>query len=445
MRTECTNCHQHYDVEEEYLGQAVECLQCGATFVVESSGRTKRDGLVEQLKEKRKIYCDKCGAQNVGGSCFCRSCGAEMLTQSEYPVLEMWKSHLGMAILGVICNFLLSSLFAAVYGGYALRGKVVFFEVVIVILFIIFQFIYLLKIFPSYFTQKPKLIGNKKISFLNFFFGVLFFGVGGLIFGLILQNNLKKKEKGTAHIVCVISQVVMIIFSFLVVSNDVKPESEYNRGRRYFAGQGVEQNCKEGVRCFYNATKKGYADAQNELTLLRPMQKSAVIVTDQADPAPYHNDVLKAQAAKARAYDEAARAEYEASRRTQRPMPYEEAFNRWYNNSPDRVEHYTQEELAEHAKNYKGLGTRVTGVGEEPNAARDYAQDVLNRTHAYEKSFKRQFDNAGRWLRRRVNPSYYGDSIGARAKRRDLEIITSNAKRKYSAEMDAIRNQLNYM
>lgn len=35
MRTECPHCGQHYDVDQEYIDQIVECTSCGQEFVVE--------------------------------------------------------------------------------------------------------------------------------------------------------------------------------------------------------------------------------------------------------------------------------------------------------------------------------------------------------------------------------------------------------------------------
>ncbi len=76
MKTECTNCHQHYEVEDEYIGQEVECTQCGATFVVKAHRVANK--IAPFGRTKAKTYCAKCGAPNVVSSQFCASCGAGM-------------------------------------------------------------------------------------------------------------------------------------------------------------------------------------------------------------------------------------------------------------------------------------------------------------------------------------------------------------------------------
>ncbi len=75
MRTECTNCHQQYDVEEEYLGREVVCQQCGETFVIRASDGIKKFISSERVKEGRKIYCNNCGTELNVGAKFCIECG----------------------------------------------------------------------------------------------------------------------------------------------------------------------------------------------------------------------------------------------------------------------------------------------------------------------------------------------------------------------------------
>ncbi len=41
MKTECSKCHQHYEVEDEYLNETVECPQCGGSFVVKPREPTR--------------------------------------------------------------------------------------------------------------------------------------------------------------------------------------------------------------------------------------------------------------------------------------------------------------------------------------------------------------------------------------------------------------------
>ncbi len=150
------------------------------------------------------MYCDKCGAQNIRGSRYCCSCGGGLPYQSGCPVLDSWKSHIGIGVLGIVCWLLVGGV-ADFLGG---REESIILGDVIAIVYVIFQFNYLFRVFPSYFTSKPKVTENEKISFLNFFFG-------GLIAGWFLQNNLNKKKKGVAHIVYAILIGLYIVASSL--------------------------------------------------------------------------------------------------------------------------------------------------------------------------------------------------------------------------------------
>ena len=35
MKTECPHCDQHYEVDEEYIGQIAKCISCNQEFVIE--------------------------------------------------------------------------------------------------------------------------------------------------------------------------------------------------------------------------------------------------------------------------------------------------------------------------------------------------------------------------------------------------------------------------
>ena len=67
---------------------------------------------------------------------------------------------------------------------------------------------YAAKIYPSYFTDKPMIDSPEAVSFLNTF-------VGGIIFGLIWNHNLTRKEKGIAHIVFIVFIAVAFVLAFV--------------------------------------------------------------------------------------------------------------------------------------------------------------------------------------------------------------------------------------
>lgn len=74
--------------------------------------------------------------------------------------------------------------------------------------------VYLLVVYPSYFTEKPLLKSSKAISFANFM-------AGSFVFGWIWNNNLTKKRKGISNIVAAVlygvlcALIILSLFSGL--------------------------------------------------------------------------------------------------------------------------------------------------------------------------------------------------------------------------------------
>ncbi len=209
MKSECTNCHQHYEVEDEYIGQEVECTQCGATFVVNALRVANK--IAPFGRTKAKTYCAQCGAPNADGSVFCAKCGAKLQgsdvsicgsnktkSDGEYPVLDNWKESKGMCVLGVTCVIALNVVYEM------LGDNIGVIATLFSLAYIVLMYIYALSIYPSYFTPKPKLTGNGKISFLNIF-------LGGIIWGLFFQNNIAKRKKGISNIVFVVLLSIYLI------------------------------------------------------------------------------------------------------------------------------------------------------------------------------------------------------------------------------------------
>lgn len=50
MKTECPHCDQHYEVDEEYIGQIAKCISCNQEFVIEM---IKPDDAIQEKKEKQ--------------------------------------------------------------------------------------------------------------------------------------------------------------------------------------------------------------------------------------------------------------------------------------------------------------------------------------------------------------------------------------------------------
>ena len=102
MKTECPHCGQHYEVDEEYLDQIVNCASCGEEFVVEvirdaenvpqkrdpgQTGMTSISNAADDnvasaprssTGKKNAIVCEMCGSSNLikqNGVFVCQSCG----------------------------------------------------------------------------------------------------------------------------------------------------------------------------------------------------------------------------------------------------------------------------------------------------------------------------------------------------------------------------------
>ena len=129
------------------------------------------------------------------------------------PLLGAWKTNVLFTVLGVLAcaavnGFLGGSIDAngEVTGG-AMTG-------VLSLAYIIFTIVYALKIYPSYFSDKPMLDSVEAISFLNTF-------AGGIIFGLLWNHNLTLKKIGISHIVYVVLIGVIFILAILLVAAGV--------------------------------------------------------------------------------------------------------------------------------------------------------------------------------------------------------------------------------
>lgn len=50
MKIECPHCGQHYEVDEEYIGQIANCISCNQEFVIE---KIRPDDDIQEKKEKQ--------------------------------------------------------------------------------------------------------------------------------------------------------------------------------------------------------------------------------------------------------------------------------------------------------------------------------------------------------------------------------------------------------
>lgn len=116
------------------------------------------------------------------------------------PVLQTWKTSVGFSVLAMILGLpllmILSSLIAilpiVLFAMLTGLSDPQSFSPILALVGNALMLVYAVKIYPSYFSEKPRLRSSKLISFANFMFG-------GLIFGLLWNGNLTKKTKGMSY------------------------------------------------------------------------------------------------------------------------------------------------------------------------------------------------------------------------------------------------------
>ena len=133
------------------------------------------------------------------------------------PLLGTWQTNVLFTVLGVLA--------AAVFNGFVGASTTdangmptsSTMQGIFALIYVIFCIVYAVKIYPSYFSEKPMLTSNQAISFLNTF-------AGGLIFGLLWNHNLTRKEKGISNIVYVAligASFVLAIIAVFVLAGAV--------------------------------------------------------------------------------------------------------------------------------------------------------------------------------------------------------------------------------
>jgi len=136
------------------------------------------------------------------------------------PVLQTWKTSVGFSVLALFLGLpllmILSSLLAlplmllfAMLTGLSSPQS---FSPILALVGNILMLAYALKVYPSFFSEKPRLRSNKAISFTNLMFG-------GLIFGLLWNGNLTKRTKGSSYMVsAVLSGLTCLSLTFSILA-----------------------------------------------------------------------------------------------------------------------------------------------------------------------------------------------------------------------------------
>jgi len=184
-------------------------------------------------------FCGRCRAPVEDGELHCPECGAEINWDNSHPVppppqrqyqqqqyapfpsepvgfeqaplLNTWKTSVGFSVLGVLVGFpfmvVLMILIAILpaFGIYFLTGidPQAIIPLLAPSIFYVLEIVYAAVFYPSYFTEKPKLKSSRIISLLNLVFGFV-------IFGVLWNSNLTKKNKGISYIVLIVGTALML-------------------------------------------------------------------------------------------------------------------------------------------------------------------------------------------------------------------------------------------
>ena len=108
-----------------------------------------------------------------------------------YWTTEIGPSAGGMILIAVI-NYALNSLSATAQS----LGELMMLDLASVVI-LVATIYYAVKVYPSYFSDKPLLTSSSTISFLNGLFG-------GIIFGCLWNYNLTNEKMGVSYIVVTI-------------------------------------------------------------------------------------------------------------------------------------------------------------------------------------------------------------------------------------------------
>lgn len=127
----------------------------------------------------------------------------DAVKESTAPLLDVWQTSAGASILGVALF-----IFVIEFENYVPASWLLFTSGVRMV-YMIFQLVYALVFYGSYFSLKPKARSSKAVSFLNC-------AVGGPVFGPLWNSNLTKKTRGFSNIVFAILEALLIVSWFIL-------------------------------------------------------------------------------------------------------------------------------------------------------------------------------------------------------------------------------------
>lgn len=154
------------------------------------------------------------GARDSSSSTESSTAAPNVEVVAEKPFLDNWKrTPMGMAVLGFFlpAPTILMYLFVLTARNIFLKTSATAYMIAIIVIAVIFCIvagIYALRIYPSLFTDNPKIESRGAVAYLNVAFG-------GIIFGSIWCSSLTKRRSGSSQVVFVVLLVVAFIASFV--------------------------------------------------------------------------------------------------------------------------------------------------------------------------------------------------------------------------------------
>ncbi len=118
------------------------------------------------------------------------------------PFLDIWRTSVGASIAGILFFCVILDIEYLVPETYMIAASL------LRLAYMVFQFLYAIILFPSYFSLKPKITNSSAVAFWNC-------AVGGIIFGPIWNSSLTKRKKGISNIVFAVLVGLLAVFWLL--------------------------------------------------------------------------------------------------------------------------------------------------------------------------------------------------------------------------------------
>nr|DAF36227.1 MAG TPA: zinc-ribbon domain protein [Caudoviricetes sp.] len=127
MKISCPHCRQNYEVDESYIGQNVQCQNCGNEFMVTLpiSETEKISSITGKTEQHTDIECPKCkkvhwgmSIELVGKKMICEYCGKSFIAKDRRAILKKKEDNafrnemlfdciIGIIVLGGIIAFVI--------------------------------------------------------------------------------------------------------------------------------------------------------------------------------------------------------------------------------------------------------------------------------------------------------------------------------------------------